>query len=132
MMDPAHRWTSSHCCRRALRALTAAPFIYQFPALIDEWHDGDTCYVHRGASPGVIIHGEHVRVEGINAPELRAAGGIASRDYAISIAPPGTVVTLMCAREDKYGRLLGRVILPNGDDFSAKMIEAGRAAPYMV
>lgn len=102
-------------------------FIYQFPATIDEWHDGDTCYVHRGTQPGVVIHGEHVRVEGINAPELKAAGGADARDYAGTLAPPGTPVTLVASREDKYGRLLARIILPDGSDFSGLMVVAGHA-----
>lgn len=104
-------------------------FVFQFPATIDDWHDGDTCYVHRGARPGVVIHGEHVRVEGINAPELSAAGGADARKYAASLAPSGTQVVLVCSREEKYGRLLARIILPGGRDFSAEMLAAGQAVP---
>jgi endonuclease YncB( thermonuclease family) len=105
-------------------------FVFQFPATVDEWHDGDTCYVHRQSLPGQTIHGEHVRVEGINAPELSQAGGAASRDYAMELAPAGTVVTLICSRPDKYGRLLARVVLPDGSDFSGLMIAAGQAVAY--
>jgi len=105
-------------------------FVYQFQAVVDEWHDGDTVYVHRGSRPGQLIHGEHVRVEGINAPELHDAGGTASRDYAAGLAPPGTFVTLVASKEDKYGRLLARVVLPDGSDLSSLMIAAGQAAPY--
>ena len=107
-------------------------FKYLFPALIDEWHDGDTCYVHRGARPGVIIHGEHVRVQGINAPELNTAAGKAAAAYASSICPPGTLVMLECEDEDKYGRLLAYVIMPNGQDFGKMMIAAGQAVAYVV
>lgn len=105
-------------------------FEFRFPALIDEWHDGDTCYVHRASQPGIVIHGEHVRVEGINAPELREVGGPASRDYAEALAPVGTVVTLVCKNVDKYGRFLARIELSDGRDFSTLMIAAGYAAPY--
>jgi len=106
-------------------------FVFQFPATIDEWHDGDTCYVHRQSQPGETVHGEHVRVEGINAPELSHAGGAVSRDYAISIAPPGTEVTLVASKEDKYARSLAWVILPNGDSFADVMIRAGQAVPHL-
>lgn len=105
-------------------------FIWQFPATIDAWYDGDTCYVHRIARPGVTIHGEHVRVEGINAPELHDAGGTASRDYARLLAPPGTKVTLVLSKQEKYGRLLAKIMLPNGEDFSISMIIAGQAVAY--
>jgi endonuclease YncB( thermonuclease family) len=107
-------------------------FEYRFPAEVNAWHDGDTCTVHRGFAPGVEIHGEKVRVQGINAPELSAAGGTASRDYAGKICPPGTLVTLVANKEDKYGRFLARIIMPDGTDFSDLMIAAKQAIPYLV
>lgn len=105
-------------------------FIWQFPAVINDWHDGDTCSVHRQALADVVIHGEHIRVEGINAPELHAAGGAESLAYAKEIAPAGTHVTLVHSRRDKYGRVLARVVLPDGSDFSTMMIAAGQAIAY--
>lgn len=114
----------------ALAGRTAVTF--SFPAEVDSWHDGDTVYVHRAARPGLVIHGEHVRVEGINAPELHDVNGYAARDYAASLAPPGTIVLLRCTHLDKYGRLLARVILPNGLDLSDEMIKAGLAVAFMV
>ncbi len=107
-------------------------FSYRFPATIDQWHDGDTPIVHRGAQPGVTIHGEHVRVQGINAPELSTAEGKAAQAYATQLCPPGTAVTLVADKVDKYGRFLAYVILPDGSDFGQKMIAAGQAVPYMV
>jgi micrococcal nuclease len=106
-------------------------FVFKYPAVIDEWHDGDTCYVHRVAWPGLVISGEHVRVQGINAPELGRTGGLSARDYAAYICPPGTQVTLVSTEADKYGRFLARITLPDGSDFSQRMIEAGHAVSYM-
>lgn len=105
-------------------------FRYQWPAIIDGWHDGDTCIVHRGDQPGREVHGDHVRVEGINAPELHAAGGAESLAYAETLAPAGIAVVLTSSRPDKYGRLLCRITLPDGRDFSDLMLAAGQAAPY--
>lgn len=106
-------------------------FVYTFPAIIDSWHDGDTCTVHRGARPGEVIHGEKVRVQGINAPELHDAGGVESRRYAEDLLPSGTLVTLTATKEDKYSRFLARITMPSGGDFSEHMIVAGYAQPYM-
>jgi endonuclease YncB( thermonuclease family) len=106
-------------------------FVFQFPAEIDSWYDGDTCKVHRESQPGETIHGESLRVEGINAPELRDAGGAAARDYAASLAPPGSSVTLIATKKDKYGRFLARIILPTGDSLGDLMIAAGQAVPYL-
>lgn len=108
-----------------------AGFVYHFPALIDYWHDGDTPVVHRGSKPREVIHGERIRVEGINAPELSQAGGPEARDYASTIAPPGTLVTLVASRSEKYGRFFCRVVLPDGSDFGDRMVAAGHAAPYL-
>lgn len=107
-------------------------FVYVFPAIIDSWHDGDTPYVHRGTKPGEVIHGEHIRVQGIDAPELHDAGGAAARDYANSIAPPGTLVTLTATKTEAYGRFLAKITLPDGSDFSERMIDSGHATPFMV
>lgn len=108
------------------------PFVFQFPATIDAWHDADTCYVHRQTKPGETLHGEHVRVEGINAPELSVKAGKVALDYASVLAPEGTKVLLVCSRSDKYGRLLARIILPDGNSFGDEMIAAGKAVPYLV
>lgn len=107
-------------------------FIFEYPAIVDGWYDGDTCTVKRGCAPGVVLLGERVRVEGINAPELRNAGGTAARDYALQLAPPGTRVTLTSRHMDKYGRLLAKIMLPSGKDFSTEMIAAGHAVPFLV
>jgi endonuclease YncB( thermonuclease family) len=106
-------------------------FIFQFPAEIDSWYDGDSCTVHRQAKPGETIHGEKVRVHGINAPELHDAGGPEARDYAEGLAPPGSQVILVATKEDKYGRFLARIILPTGDSLGDMMIAAGQAVPYL-
>jgi len=106
-------------------------FVYTFPAVIDNWYDGDTPIVHRGTKPGEVVHGEHVRVEGINAPELYAPGGKEARAYALTICPAGTIVTLVASRKDKYGRLLAKVILPNGGDYGTLRITAGHAVSYL-
>ncbi len=111
--------------------LIPAGWVYQYPAVIDRWYDGDTCYVHRGTRPGEVVHGEHVRVQGINAPELHEAGGTEALAAAVALAPPGTLVTLICARPDKYGRLLAQIVLPTGESFGDRMVAEGHAVPYL-
>jgi micrococcal nuclease len=106
-------------------------FIFQYPAIVVSWIDGDSCKVDRQTKPGETIKADDVRVHGINAPELKDAGGAAARDYAGILAPPGTQVILVASKEDKYGRFLARVILPNGDSLGDLMIAAGHAVPYL-
>jgi micrococcal nuclease len=106
-------------------------FIFQYPAVVVSWTDGDSCKVDRQTKPDETIKAEDVRIHGINAPELSDAGGAAARDYAGTLAPPGTAVILVASKKDKYGRFLARVILPNGDSLGDLMIAAGHAAPYL-
>ncbi len=105
-------------------------FTWTYPAVIDEVHDGDTVVLHVRLTPSVEWHGVHARVEGINAPELRAEGGAASRDFAKTLLPPGAKVTLFVSRPEKYGRLLAKIVLSDGSDFSTAMITAGHAVAY--
>lgn len=107
-------------------------FVFQFPAMIDAWHDGDTCTVQRGMQPGIVLLGETVRIEGINAPELAdKPAGQAALAYAKKLAPIGTKITLVSKRKDKYGRLLARITLPDGSDFSKRMFDAGHAVKML-
>lgn len=103
--------------------------VYTLPGVIDRVIDGDTVVVHVGILPGKELHGESVRVAGINAPELRNAGGAAARDYLSELLPAGTEVLVIASREDKYGRLLARIVLPDGRDASDLMLSAGHAVP---
>ncbi|MGH2373031.1 MAG: thermonuclease family protein [bacterium] len=107
-------------------------FVFQFPAEVDSWYDGDSLSVHRQSQPGQVVHGEKVRVHGINAPELHDARGMEARDYAAGLAPPGSQVILVATKEDKYGRFLARVILPTGDSLGDLMIAGGHAVPYLL
>jgi len=68
-------------------------------------------------------------MQGINAPELRHEGGPAARDFLRSLLPEGAVITLVSSQEDKYGRLLARVLLDDGSDASSLMLSSGNAVP---
>jgi endonuclease YncB( thermonuclease family) len=105
-------------------------FTWIYPAVVDRWIDGDTPVCHVRLTPSVEWHGVHIRVDGINAPELKDAGGAAARDYAVELAPLESDVTLLASRAEKYGRLLARIQLPDGTDFGTRMIASGNAVAY--
>src|SRR5207244_2856912 len=117
--------------KRAIAKARIPVFVYTFPATVDYWTDGDTLVCFRGMQPGVVLYRESVRVQGINSPELRTAPGQAALVYADSIAPQGTRVVLISSKEEKYGRFLARIILPDGRDFGDVMVAAGHAVPYL-
>lgn len=103
--------------------------VYVLPAHVDRVIDGDSFVCHVGLMPGKELHGEHVRVEGINAPEMSHAGGKEAKAFAVALLPVGMPVSLVSSRADKYGRCLAAVKLPSGEDFGQKMLAAGHAVP---
>jgi len=108
-------------------------FVWVYPAGVDHVHDGDTvvCHVLIHPNEGGELHEVSVRVEGINSPEMNTAEGKAAKVYAESLLSPGTQVMITARKRDKYGRFLGRLVLPNGDDFSTLMITSGHAVAYL-
>ncbi len=103
--------------------------VYSLPGVADRIIDGDSIVVHVRIAPGLELHGIHVRLQGINAPELRHEGGPAARDFLRSLLPEGAEITLVSSQEDKYGRLLARVLLDDGSDASSLMLSSGNAVP---
>ncbi len=86
--------------------------------------DGDTVWVrdHEGSKP------VSVRMEGIDAPEICQAGGVASRE-ALRQRLQGQAVVIHGLRHDDYGRLLARID-QRGEDVGAWMVRTGHAWSY--
>lgn len=104
--------------------MEAHGFIWQFPAEVDRVVDGDTVSVHVLWRPGEEGHDVDVRVEGINAIELRDRFGGEARDKAMELLPAGARVTLVARKKEKYGRFLARIVMADGRDFSSEMLVA--------
>ena len=74
---------------------------------------------------------EHVRLNGIDAPERKdLAGWTKAKAFVEQLLPPGTEVLLVSEKLEKYGRTLGRILLRDGRDVSAEVLKAGLAKPY--
>ena len=105
------------------------------PAEVLDVLDGDTLLVRATIWLGQVVE-THVRVDGLDAPEMRARCprerelAESARDHArrlIGAAP----VRLLDVQADKYGgRVRARVLTTGGADLSAALIEAGLARPY--
>jgi len=82
--------------------------------------DGDT----------IVVAGTRVRLYGIEAPDLAAAGGAEARRRLAALAGGGPVAVAPIAI-DRYGRTVGRA-RRDGLDLSRAMVAAGcaRAMPY--
>lgn len=85
--------------------------------------DGDTLVVLDGTTP------VRVRLHGIDCPERGQAFGAAARRFASSLAF-GQSVTVRSRGKDRYGRVLGEVVLPDGRRLDRELVAAGMAWHY--
>lgn len=111
-----------------------------YPAVVTDWHDGDTCHANLDLGFAIYLYGHDLdgkpvfslRIFGINAPELAdpSGSGKAALAYAEQICPPGTHVTVVSHGFDKYGSRADCTLkLPDGTDFAGLMLESGHAVP---
>lgn len=78
-----------------------------FPCTIKSWHDGDTALIEVDIGFGLKLT-DHVRIYGINCPELNTPDGPKAKARAEQLLPPNSEAVLQAQRNrDKYGRLLG-------------------------
>jgi endonuclease YncB( thermonuclease family) len=98
-----------------------------YPAVVRDWHDGDTCHIDLDLGFGLILS-LSCRIYGINAPELSTPEGKPSKLMAETICPPGTSVSVVSHGWDKYGgRFDGTIRLPDGRDFANEIVNANQA-----
>ena len=104
-----------------------------YRAVIKYWVDGDTLYVLADAGWNEYPY-RVLRLAGVDAPELYSgppeirARGQAARDFAATLAPPGTpcVVDAQPDRQS-FGRYVASVTLADGADLAAALVAAGHA-----
>tara|TARA_Y100000385_G_C12581305_1_gene420604 strand:- start:50 stop:388 length:339 start_codon:yes stop_codon:yes gene_type:complete len=112
--------------------------MYHYKAHLERVVDGDT--VDFLIDLGFDMHiRERVRLKGIDTPEIRTKDlvekeeGMRAKDYVESLfVKHGPSVEIHTEyRRGKYGRTIGRVFFPNGDDLSEKLLEGGYAEKYL-
>lgn len=86
--------------------------------------DGDTVTVLDSSNSQHVI-----RLAGIDAPEHGQAFGTVSQKHLGDLVF-GKSVNLDCGNEQSYGRLVCKVLLPNGEDASLDQVKTGLAWHY--
>src|SRR5262249_45654393 len=104
----------------ALVFLVGAARVEEFSGRVVGIADGDTISVLRDRRATTI------RLVGIDAPEKGQAYGQRAKQFAASLAF-GQTVTVRVTGHDRYGRLLGEVILPDGRSLNQELVRAGYA-----
>ena len=101
------------------------------PGTVEKVIDGDTV---------VLSGGEHVRLLGIDAPELHPGrpgragpfpepGAAEARD-ALRALVAGQTLRVERHGRDRYGRTLARLFLADGTDVSEELLRRGLVVPY--
>ena len=85
--------------------------------------DGDTLTVLRGRTQA------RIRLHGIDAPETGQDYGSRAKQVASDLAF-GKIVTVRPVEEDRYGRTVAEVILPDGRSMNREMVGRGAAWWY--
>lgn len=102
---------------------------WQYQGIIDRIIDGDTCVVDLDMGMRVWQKQVHIRIAGINAPELTTDAGKIAKAFIEALLPIGTIVTIVSHQFDKYGRLLASVDW-DSNDWASVMLTSGNAIPY--
>ncbi len=94
----------------------APPFHYR--AIVTSVYDGDTCTVDLDLGLSITLHKQKIRLNRINAPELRGRSqrrGRAARDFLRGVIQEKEVLLQTIKdRKGKYGRYLGEIWVKQG------------------
>ncbi len=109
--------------------------LFHYRAHVTAVYDGDTCTADIDLGLGVWLRGEKLRLNRINAPELRGADdakGKAARDYLKSLIDGKDVLLQTIKdRREKYGRYLAEIWLEQKDapplNVNDALVAAGHA-----
>lgn len=86
--------------------------------------DGDTITVLYQGYP------EKIRLQGIDCPEKAQAFGQRAKQFTSDLAFGRVVTVRGLEKRDRYGRILGEVILPDGRSLNHQLLQAGFAWWY--
>lgn len=103
--------------------------VWTYPATVAHLTDADT-FAARIDMGGPLAYCNAVRLQHVNAPEKNTAEGQAALVWAERVLTRGLPITVVASKLEKYGRLLGTVLLPDGHDYARALVDAGHAVPY--
>ena len=129
-MSMLHVWQRSRCLQVAygvvwllLMAWPILVYAEQFTGKVVGISDGDTISVLR---EGKAVK---VRLHGVDTPEKAQAFGTQAQKFTGELAFQQTV-TVVIRDTDRYGRLVGEVLLPDGRSLNQELVKAGMAWWY--
>lgn len=85
------------------------------------------CHVVDGDT--IVIRGQHIRLAGIDAPEMDHPFGVQAK-WALVNLTKGQMVTAHLKPELSHNRLVAQCFLPDGRDLAAEMVKMGLAIDW--
>ena len=107
--------------------------LYTYKATVVSVYDGDSITIDWDLGAGVVLHGQKIRLYGINTPELRGddrEAGLISRDYVREmILDKEITMKTYKDKKGKYGRWLAEIFI-DGINLNKQLIDMGYAVEY--
>jgi len=110
--------------------------MYEYNCKIVRVVDGDTIDVDIDLGFNHWIHGERIRLFGVDCPECRSrdknekAAGLAAKDFVKGLLHDGGTYTLTTKEKGKFGRYLGVIMLSDKTSVNAALVSEHLAVPY--
>ena len=110
--------------------------MYEYNCKIVRVIDGDSIILDIDLGFGLWIHGESIRLFGVDCPECRSrdkeekAAGLAAKDFVKRLLHDGGTYTLTTREKGKFGRYLGTIYLTEKTSINDALVKERLAVPY--
>ena len=110
--------------------------MYEYSCKIVRVIDGDSIILDIDLGFGLWIHGERIRLYGIDTPECRTrdaeekAAGFLAKEFVEDALHVGGIYRLQTKEKGKFGRYLGTIYLTDDTSINASLVKERLAVPY--
>lgn len=104
--------------------------MYEYRAQLVKIVDGDTVKLDVDLGFRIWRHAENYRLARINTPERGQPGGSEATAALSALLAPFPSFTVVSFKDDKYGRYLIEIVLPDGTNVSDWLLGNGFAEEY--
>jgi micrococcal nuclease len=110
--------------------------MYEYNCKIVRVIDGDSILVDIDLGFGLWIHGESIRLFGVDCPECRSrdpeekAAGLLAKGFVEEALHVGATYRLQTKEKGKFGRYLGTIYLTDESSINAALVKERLAVPY--
>jgi endonuclease YncB( thermonuclease family) len=110
--------------------------MYEYNCKIVRVIDGDSIIIDIDLGFSHWIHGESIRLYGVDTPECRTrdaeekAAGLLAKEFVEEALHVGETYTLTTKEKGKFGRYLGVIMLSDKTSINAALVKERLAVPY--